>query len=203
MRPGNVTALAYDAQGALVARDEYVTPGAPVVLALTVDVPSARTGTGEALLLDGQDTALLRLSVLDRQGGLVSGLHAVNVSFRVVSGLGRVVGVGNGDPSSHEHNKRSWRTTYHGLARVLVQVSADGASPDRLRRATIDVQGRGARTRTLSQAEAAAAGDIVVEASAPGFAPTTATIKVSTDSAKHGVLAVAARSQQSTIISID
>ena len=44
---------------------------------------------------------MLRLSVLDKDGRLVTGDGgAINVSFAIVSGPGVVVGVGNGDPGS-------------------------------------------------------------------------------------------------------
>jgi len=110
-RPGNLTALAYDAiaGGRVIARDESVTHGAAASMVLSVDVPSPRTGTGQALLLDGQDTALLRLSIVDSTGQLVSGgvQSATNVTFSVIEGPGRIVGVGNGQPTSHEPNKVS------------------------------------------------------------------------------------------------
>ena len=52
------------------------TASAAASLRLSVDVPSAATGTGEALLLDGQDTGLLRAEVLDARGVRVP--HASN-----------------------------------------------------------------------------------------------------------------------------
>ena len=50
-------------------------------------------GTGSALLADGNDVALIRATVVDSNGHdtLASG---VNISFEVISGPGRVVGVG-------------------------------------------------------------------------------------------------------------
>ena len=55
--------------------------------------------------------------------------------FSIVSGPGRIIGVGNGDPFCHEPNKASWRSAYHGLARVVVQVTENAAasSHERLR----------------------------------------------------------------------
>ena len=58
------------------------------------DAPSAATGTGTALVADGQDTALVRCSVVDARGVVVPDGRqfptrpAVNVTFEVVSGQG-------------------------------------------------------------------------------------------------------------------
>ena len=69
-------------------------------LALTLDVPSAATGTGSALVLDGRDVAMLRCAVLD--GAALIADATDRVTWRVVSGPGRLAGVANGDPTSHE-----------------------------------------------------------------------------------------------------
>ena len=178
------------------ANHTTATPTAAVGLELSIDVPSKATGTGEALLLDGQDAAMLRLSVVDSHGRLVSGMREYNVSFSIVAGPGRVIGVGNGNPVSHERNKATWRSTYHGLARVIIQTTINAASTDRARLAEIDVDG-GVRTRIVTGGQdslAASAEDIVVQAEVSGFEPVRASIPVSVDAAAHGVNAVAARS---------
>ena len=66
---------------------------------LSLDVPSAATGTGTALLLDGQDTALVRCSIVDAAGHLVRDAADV-VTFGVASGPGAVVGVHSGQVRS-------------------------------------------------------------------------------------------------------
>jgi beta-galactosidase len=55
------------------------------------------------LLADGSDVAVARVSALDVEGREVPTADA-KVTFRV-SGPGRVLGVGNGDPSSHEPDR--------------------------------------------------------------------------------------------------
>ena len=60
--------------------------------------------------------------------GRVCQSSSLNVFFSIVSGPGRIIGVGNGDPSCHEPNQAHWRSAYHGLARVIVQVTEDHAS---------------------------------------------------------------------------
>ena len=155
------------------------------------------TGTGTALLLDGQDAALVRLSVVDTAGRLVPQGPPANVTFSVVSGPGRVIGVGNGDPTSHERNKATWRTTHPGLARAVVQVSDNAATPDRARQAQIDLEG-GIRT-SVHLADGGSGGGvgggtpIVVRATAAGFATVEITIPTST-TLIDGVMAVASRS---------
>eukprot|EP00041_Stephanoeca_diplocostata_P041980 m.9800 g.9800 ORF g.9800 m.9800 type:complete len:270 (+) comp7002_c0_seq1:74-883(+) len=202
--PGNLTAAAYRVDpgahaGTLpAATDASITPGTAVALSLSLDAPNPQTGTGNGLLLDGQDAALVRVSVLDSKGRLVSGPNGGthNVTFRVVSGPGRVVGVGNGDPSCHEPNRAQWRTTYHGLARAIVQTTVNAVTPDRSRQKEIDVE-HGTVSSILDANDESLFGamgglnGIVVEASAPGFPPTHVTIPVSVDADTDHVLAVA------------
>ena len=56
-------------------------------LQLSVDVPSATTGTGNALLLDGRDTGMIRVSVVDssNHNALVP-TNFERVTWRVISG---------------------------------------------------------------------------------------------------------------------
>ena len=56
-------------------------------------------------MLDGRDVALLRIAVVDANGVPTSAgapQGGINVSVEVVSGPGRLVGVGNGDLSTHQ-----------------------------------------------------------------------------------------------------
>ena len=102
---GTLTARALAANGTTLATHTRTTGGAPASLHLTIDVPSPVTGTGAALYLDGSDVALLRVTVLDAAGVPVLGdTSAVNVTFAVVDGPGRIVGCGNGDPADQHPN---------------------------------------------------------------------------------------------------
>ena len=58
-------------------------------------------------------------------------LHRSNhtVYFRVMSGPGRIVGVHNGDPRSHEPSTSTSHSAYHGLVRAAVQVTSAAALP--------------------------------------------------------------------------
>jgi hypothetical protein len=100
---GNLTAVGHTAAGAAVATHTVQTAAEATKVVVSVDVPSIATGTGSALLLDGQDVGLVRAEVVDALGRIVpSAAH--NVTFTVVSGPGRVIGVGNGDPTNHQPN---------------------------------------------------------------------------------------------------
>lgn len=148
-----------------------------------------------------RDAALVRVSVVDSDGRLVTtpegGAH--NVTFRVVSGPGRVVGVGNGNPSCHEPNRAPWRTTYHGLARAVVQTTVNAVTSDRFRQREIDVDS-GAVSSVVDGNDKSLFGlmgtlnGIVVEATAPGFPAAQVTIAVSVDANTDHVLAVASHS---------
>ncbi|KAL1520787.1 hypothetical protein AB1Y20_022351 [Prymnesium parvum] len=187
--PGVLTAVARDAKGAAVATATRTTNGKPARLALSLDAPSERTGTGRALLLDGQDAALLRASVLDASG-VVMHLATNNISFRVVSGPGVVQGAHNGDPHCHEPNNAPWHSAYHGLVRAVVRVTSVAARPVEEKAILREIDVRG---------PFAAAGPhgtegeepIVVEASSPGFAPVTVSIAVSVNPLEDSVMSTA------------
>jgi len=193
--PGNLTATALSSDKQVFASHTVLTAGPAVKIIAHVDVPSEETQTGSALVLDGQDAGMVRAAIVDSAGRVVpSASH--NVSFRVVSGPGRIIGVGNGNPTCHEPNHASWRSAYHGLARAIVQVTEDHASPEQHRRRLlqIDTEG-GVRTHiVLPGMHAGAADNIVVEASAPGLGSSMVTIPVTDDMENHSVLAVAEKS---------
>lgn len=202
--PGNLIAVAYRGTGASLspaATDTKLTPGAPAAIVLSLDAPSIATGTGSTLVLDGQDAALVRASIVDSAGRTTTGCAAVNVTFTVVNGPGRVIGVGNGDPSSHDPNKVSWRLSYHGLVRAVVQTTIDATTPrrDLLRVIDLESEMHIPAMYESTAVEHAKASGIVVEATAPGFEPSRITIPVSDDPSTEGVVAVARGSFRSAI----
>lgn len=191
---GNLTAVALSEAGEPLASHSVITAGVPSALVLSVDAPSPLTGTGTKLLLDGQDTALIRATVVDADGHTVP-LSTNNVTFEIVSGPGRVLGVGNGDPTNHEPNQATWRSAFHGLVRGVVQVTLDASSPssERAELLAMDIDG-GVRTQILDPHSTSAPTTIVVRASSLGLQSAELTINLSVDSEQDGVLAVAARS---------
>ena len=195
---GSITAVARDAKGAEVARHTvHTSRGAAVGLSLTIDAPHATTGTGAALLLDGQDAALLRATLVDAAGRRAP-LATHNVSFRIVSGPGRVQGAHNGDPRNHEPNDAPWHSAYHGLVRAVVRVTSTAGRDPRERSLLAQIDARGPMAAAAAAgggggaAAAAAAEPIIVEATADGFAPARVSIPTSADASAAGVLAAAA-----------
>jgi beta-galactosidase len=122
--PGNLTAVAYDRSGGVVAMDSVLTAGVPTALQLSLE-----DNNGRAYVADGQDVALVRCAVVDSKGQVVPGASD-SVTF-TVSGPGAVYGVGNGDPANHTPDKVGrkdlpyggvWTIpTYMGLVRAIVQ----------------------------------------------------------------------------------
>jgi beta-galactosidase len=110
-------------------RIETTGPAARVVL-------SADRTTIDA---DGRDVAIVAVSAVDAQGRVVP-IAGDLVRF-ALDGGGRIIGVGNGDPASHEPDKyldpSAWqRHLFNGYAQVIVQA---GHAPGALHlRATAD-----------------------------------------------------------------
>jgi beta-galactosidase len=75
------------------------------------------------ILADGKDATVLNISVVDRQGREVP--DAGNAIRFVAAGDLHIIGVGNGDPSSHEADKGedsiAERHLFNGRAQVIVQ----------------------------------------------------------------------------------
>ena len=59
--------------------------GTPAAIVLTLDAPSLHTGTGQAVMLDGADVALVRATVVDARGVPVADSR-LNISFGVTRG---------------------------------------------------------------------------------------------------------------------
>ena len=198
----------------IVGVHTIIAPGAPAAIRLYIDAPNVSKGTGSALLLDGQDVALLRAEVVDAEGNLVTGTNAssaVNVTFAVAAGPGRIIASHNGDPTCHTPNLSPWHTAFHGLVRGIVQVTHDAASSPQHRRQLrqIDLDGNQRTTIAAAAPEEEAGGgeeaagptppvaSINVTASSPGLATGVLSIPVSDDAATHSVLAAAANSRRS------
>ncbi|NYE61514.1 beta-galactosidase [Duganella sp. 1224] len=112
--PGKLEAIGYRG-GKEVARTAVETTGAPVALEL---VPDRAQLNG-----DGRDAMPLTVRALDAQGRAVP-LADNQVTF-AVSGGGRSIGHGNGDPNSHEDEKGATRRLFNGLAQLIVQTNYD------------------------------------------------------------------------------
>jgi beta-galactosidase len=71
------------------------------------------------LRADGEDVAVIWVSLHDEQGRLAP--TADNEVRFSVSDNARIIGVGNGDPSSHEPDQANRRRAFNGWCQVLVQ----------------------------------------------------------------------------------
>ena len=106
---GTLQAVGYT-NGVAVLTDTVVTTGAPTAITLTPD--------RSTIFADGKDISIITVAAVDSQGRVVpTASNLVNFS---ISG-GMIIGVGNGNPSSHEADKASQRSVFNGLAQIIVQ----------------------------------------------------------------------------------
>ena len=108
--PGSLTAKGVK-DGMTIETVEVHTTGAPAKLVLTADRQRIRTTP--------DDLSHITVAVQDAQGRMVP--TADNAISFTLEGAGRILGVDNGQPDSHESYKGSSRSAFTGLALVLVQ----------------------------------------------------------------------------------
>ena len=109
--PGTLEAIAYRG-GREVARTGHETAGPPVALRLT---PARRVMAG-----DGTDVQPVTVDALDARGRHVP---TANLPVRFAVEGAAIIGLGNGDPNSHEPEKGDARSLFNGLAQVIVQAN--------------------------------------------------------------------------------
>lgn len=114
-RPGKLEAIGYKS-GKAVIHSIVETTDAPIRLQITPDRNSLNG--------DGQDAMPLTVEVLDAQGRHIPTANA-KVKFEI-NGPGEIIGLGNGNPNSHEPEKGNQRTLFNGLLQVIIQ-SKEGA----------------------------------------------------------------------------
>ena len=90
--PGTLSAQGYDADSKLIATTKIETSGAPAAVQLEPD--------RKTLNADGEDVSVITVSVRDAQNRIVP--VATNLVDFDLDGPGKILGVGNGDPSCHE-----------------------------------------------------------------------------------------------------
>jgi beta-galactosidase len=73
----------------------------------------------DKLRADGQDCCQVNVRVVDAKGLMVP--TAGHMLTFTVDGPGKVIGVGNGDPSCHEPDKASQRSAFMGMGAAFVQ----------------------------------------------------------------------------------
>ena len=102
--------------GVEVAAEVMETTGPAAQIALT---PYGKS----SLQADGEDTAVIWVSLHDEEGRIVANADD-EVRF-AVSDNAKLLGVGNGDPSSHEPDKANRRRAFNGWCQVLVEAGRE------------------------------------------------------------------------------
>jgi beta-galactosidase len=99
--------------GVVALNEKRETTGAPESIKLTAD----RT----EIDANGEDVAIIRVEALDKEGRHVPTADSM-INFKI-SGEGKLLGVGNGDPNCQESDKEAKRSLFSGLAQVMVQAN--------------------------------------------------------------------------------
>ncbi len=108
--PGNIMVKAYRG-GTCVAEDVQFTNGSPVAIKLETD--------RNFVCNDGQDVVILNCSVVDSEGREVA--KADNHLYFEVLGDGVLLGVGNGNPNSHESDVLPERDLFNGKCQAIIR----------------------------------------------------------------------------------
>ncbi len=112
-QPGKLEAIAHKKGKKLTAQVETAGPAAEVVI----------TPYKTTMLADGKDAAVINVSVVDKEGREVPNANHL-IKF-ILTGDAKIIGVGNGDPSSHEPDKcveGAWqRSLFNGKCQVIIQ----------------------------------------------------------------------------------
>jgi beta-galactosidase len=109
-KPGELKAHGYT-NGRRVATAAVETTGAPHAICLEPD--------RRVIHADSADVSMVKVCVVDRHGRPVP-TASNRISF-TVTGQGRLIGTGNGDPSTHEPDKGTVRRLFSGLCQAIVQ----------------------------------------------------------------------------------
>jgi beta-galactosidase len=111
--PGTLKAVGTK-DGNVVTTVEIVTAGEPAALSLSVD--------RNAIAADGRDVAHVAVQILDSQGHVVP--TADNEITFEIQGEGKIIGVDNGKPDSHESFQADRRKAFNGLCLAIVQAKS-------------------------------------------------------------------------------
>ena len=112
-QPGTLKAVGTK-DGKMVAEVEVTTTGEPAAIGLSVD--------RDVIAADRRDIAHFTVKILDAQGRVVPTADN-EVSFEI-QGEGKIIGVDNGIPVSHEDFKGKSRKAFNGLCLAIVQSTA-------------------------------------------------------------------------------
>src|SRR5260370_16675085 len=140
--PGAMEARGYK-DGKVVMTAKRETTGSAAKLVMNAD--------RREVSADGEDVAMFAVEVQDAQGRVVP-ITDNEVTFRV-SGEGRLIGVGNGDPTDHGSDKGTSRKAFSGLCMAVVQstkaagkITVEATSPG-LAPASVTITAKGVTLR--------------------------------------------------------
>jgi beta-galactosidase len=108
--PGALEARGYRG-GAEAASARVETTGPAFALRLKPD--------RDHIIADGRDVCVVNVEIVDAQGRVVP-TASDEISF-IVEGPGQIIGVGNGNPGSHEAEKANHRRAFNGLCQAILQ----------------------------------------------------------------------------------
>jgi beta-galactosidase len=133
--------------GQVVLTAKRETTGKPASLKLTADRTSIDA--------DGEDISVIRVAAFDAQGRAVPTADD-SITFKV-SGEGKFLGVGNGDPNCQEPDNKPKRSLFNGLAQLIVQstktsgeIVVEASSGTRLPATTLTITTRQAPPRPFA-----------------------------------------------------
>jgi beta-galactosidase len=110
--PGVIEARGYRGSTQVLV-DKRETTGEPAQILLQADHPD--------IAADGEDVVVISVAIADDKGRIVP--TANNLVAFDIAGPGALIGVGNGDPRSHEPDKAAQRLAFNGLCCAIVQAS--------------------------------------------------------------------------------
>jgi beta-galactosidase len=128
-QPGKLEAKGYRG-GKVITKDIVETTTVAAQIALNSDISTLKA--------DGCDVAVIRVVIKDNKGRVVP--IANNLVKFSIEGPGKIIGTGNGNPSSYEPDKASQRMAFNGYCLVLVQ-SDKSAGEIRLKASSDDLKG--------------------------------------------------------------
>lgn len=140
--PGTLSAKGFK-DGRIVLTTEVRTTGTPAGIKLIAD--------REKIKANGEDIAIVTVQVVDGKGDVVP--YADNPVIFNVTGNAKIIGVGNGNPSSHEPDKSNTRRAFKGLCQVIIQAGENAgqielaARSDGLLLATLTIEAEQASIR--------------------------------------------------------
>jgi beta-galactosidase len=111
--PGTLKAVGVK-DGQIVLTVEVSTTGDPAAVSLSID--------RDTIAADRRDVAHATLRNLDEAGRVVPVANS-EVTLEV-EGEGKLIGMDNGDPASHEDYKSNRRKAFNGLCLAIVQATA-------------------------------------------------------------------------------